>query len=182
MAPDDRDRLRALAHPLRLRILSLLTGADLTAADVARELGTTHANASYHLRFLENAGEVVVSGEETIRGGRAKRYRHHWRGVEGSAGSARAPGATPGERREAADLFVRAAAGEVQRRYAERVPDSGGLVTDAELWVDDDTWARARALLEEASALVHDRALPPRTEGARRVGVSLFAFEMGERA
>jgi len=76
---ESSNHLRALAHPVRLRILSLLTGADLTAADVARELGITHANASYHLRFLLDAGEIVVSGEESIRGGRARRYRHHWR-------------------------------------------------------------------------------------------------------
>lgn len=174
----DANHLRALAHPLRLRILSLLTGAELTAADVARELGTTHANASYHLRFLEGAGEIVVAGEETIRGGRAKRYRHHWRGIEGSAESARAPGADDEERREAADLFVHASAGELQRRYAERVPGTGGLVTDAELWVDEDTWARARQLLEEASALLHDEARAPHAEGTRHVNLSLFAFEM----
>ena len=48
---ESSNHLRALAHPVRLRILSLLTGADLTAADVARELGITHANASYHLRL-----------------------------------------------------------------------------------------------------------------------------------
>lgn len=176
---EDARHLRALAHPLRLRILSLLTGGELTAADVARELGTTHANASYHLRLLEQAGEIVVAGEETIRGGRAKRYRHHWRGIEGSATSAMAPGATPAERQQAADLFVRTAAGEVQRRYAGRLAGHGGLVTDAELWVPEEAWARARALLEEASALVHDEARPPRTEGTRHVNLSLFAFEMG---
>ena len=32
-------QMRALAHPTRLRILSLLTGAPMTAAEVARELG-----------------------------------------------------------------------------------------------------------------------------------------------
>ena len=76
---ESSNHLRALAHPVRLRILSLLTGAELTAAEVARELGITHANASYHLRFLLDAGEIVVSGEEKIRGGVARRYRHHWR-------------------------------------------------------------------------------------------------------
>ena len=73
---DDHDAvssLRAVAHPLRLRILSLLTGAELSAAEVARELDVTHANASYHLRVLADAGEVVVAGEEKIRGGVAKR-------------------------------------------------------------------------------------------------------------
>ena len=61
--------LRAMAHPVRLRILSLLTGAALTAAEIARELGLTHANASYHLRHLLAAGQIEVAGEERIRGG-----------------------------------------------------------------------------------------------------------------
>ena len=39
-------RLRATAHPVRLRILSLLTVEAMSAADVARALDLTHANAS----------------------------------------------------------------------------------------------------------------------------------------
>lgn len=50
---DDDIALRALAHPLRLRLLSLLTGAAMSAAQVAREVGGTHANASYHAIGLE---------------------------------------------------------------------------------------------------------------------------------
>lgn len=42
-------RLRANAHPLRLRMLSLLTGAPMSASDLARELDITQANASYHV-------------------------------------------------------------------------------------------------------------------------------------
>ena len=72
-----RAALRAMAHPVRLRILSLLTGAALTAAEVARELELTHANASYHLRNLLAGGMIQVDGEEKIRGGVAKRYRYH---------------------------------------------------------------------------------------------------------
>ena len=68
--------MRATAHPVRLQILSLLTGAELSAAEIARELDLTHANASYHLRTLADAGLVVEAGEEKIRGGVAKRYRH----------------------------------------------------------------------------------------------------------
>src|SRR5690349_10291551 len=168
---ESSNQLRALAHPVRLRILSLLTGADLTAADVARELGITHANASYHLRFLLDAGEIGVSGEETIRGGRARRYRHHWRGEDRPPSAA---SAHPG----AAGLVVRAATQELQRRHRIRRRGVPGLVTDAELWVDVQTWERARTLLEEASALLHDGALPPRTEGSELVNLSLFAFVM----
>ena len=69
-------RLRATAHPVRLRILSLLTAEAMSAAEVARTLEITHANASYHLRLLHDAGELVVESEEKIRGGVAKRYRY----------------------------------------------------------------------------------------------------------
>lgn len=170
---ESSNHLRALAHPVRLRILSLLTGADLTAADVARELGITHANASYHLRFLLAAGEIVVSGEETIRGGRAKRYRHPWRPEDRPQAPATRPAGA-----EAVQLIVRAGTEELLRRSRHRRPGIPSVFTDAELWVDAETWERARALLDEASALVHDGARPPRTEGTELVNLSLFAFVM----
>src|SRR5690349_23399973 len=78
-------RLRASAHPVRLRILSLLTAEAMSAAEVARALDLTHANASYHLRFLHHAGEVEVESEEKIRGGMAKRYRYRMRSKPSAA-------------------------------------------------------------------------------------------------
>ena len=69
-------RLRATAHPVRLRMLSLLTAEAMSAAEVARALELTHANASYHLRQLHDVGALVVESEEKIRGGVAKRYRY----------------------------------------------------------------------------------------------------------
>jgi DNA-binding transcriptional ArsR family regulator len=170
---ESSNHLRALAHPVRLRILSLLTGAELSAAEVARELDLTHANASYHLRFLLDAGEVVVSSEESIRGGRAKRYRHPWRPEDRPQGPAPHPAGA-----EAVQLVVRAGTDELLRRSRHRRPGIHSVFTDAELWVDAQTWARARDLLEEASALLHDGARPPRTEGTELVNLSLFAFVM----
>src|SRR3954465_8327875 len=84
-AAEEKAALRAMAHPVRLRMMSLLTAAPMTAAGVARELGLTHANASYHLRNLLAGGLILVAGEEKIRGGVAKRYRYdavHNRGQE----------------------------------------------------------------------------------------------------
>jgi DNA-binding transcriptional ArsR family regulator len=168
--------LRAVAHPVRLQILSLLTGAEMSAAEVARELGLTHANASYHLRKLEAVGELTVTGEERIRGGVAKRYRHQWRA---------SPVATykpKGSRRPAdASGFVRAAADALVRRYAHRDTRRGAgrsSLTDAELWVTPETYAEVHALLEQASHQLHDAAQPPRTEGTIRVNLTAAAFRM----
>jgi DNA-binding MarR family transcriptional regulator len=51
--------LRAMAHPLRLDLLEVLTVAGpATAATCARELGSTQASCSYHLRQLAKYGFV----------------------------------------------------------------------------------------------------------------------------
>ena len=162
--------LRAVAHPVRLRILSLLTGAEMSAAELARELGITHANASYHLRVLASAGEVVESGEEKIRGGVAKRFRHPWGRAEKSGSEAPDDG----------PLFVRAVADELVRRFGHRVRGGTNIVSDAEMWVEPEVLAEVTSLVAQASNLIHSRANPPRTEGTAHVNLTAALFEMGD--
>src|SRR3954452_6083637 len=65
--------LRALAHPLRLKLQTLVAReGSLTAADAARQLGISHALASHHLRQLAKYGLVDPAGAPD---GRA----HPWR-------------------------------------------------------------------------------------------------------
>lgn len=172
---DEPDRrraaLRGLAHPVRLRIMSLLTGAPLTAAGVARELGLTHANASYHLRNLLSAGLIVLDGEERIRGGVAKRYRY-------DALRAQREDREPAPERRATyvaianDLIRRAAQGDWEA--------TGRVLTDAEVWVDPDVVARVRAKLHEASQELHLAARPPRTPGTVRTGLTVAMFQLAQ--
>ena len=171
---DDRSlaALRATSHPLRLQMLSLLTGASMSAAEVARELGTTQANASYHLRVLADAGEIVPDGEESVRGGVAKKYRHPWE--ELSTDTSRPP----------SDMaqHVRAMGQELARRWAGKRTKTKSVITDAEMWVSPDTWKRVQGLLAEASTIVHAEALRPRSEGSLHVNVQVAAFEMRDDA
>lgn len=51
--------LRALSHPLRLRLLDLLDDGPLTATEAAAALDTTPANCSFHLRLLARHGFVA---------------------------------------------------------------------------------------------------------------------------
>ena len=162
--------MRATAHPVRLQILSLLTGADMSAAEIARELDITHANASYHLRFLAGAGLVVEAGEEKIRGGVAKRFRHPWDSEVSD------PTATAEDR----GRYVRAMAEELVRRAALRKPRTPTRLTDAELWVTPETWTHVQGLVDEASRLVHAEAKPPRTPGTLHVTMTAATFEMDD--
>jgi DNA-binding transcriptional ArsR family regulator len=174
----DVSSLRAVAHPVRLRMLSVLTGTAMSAADLARTLDISHANASYHLRQLADAGEVVEAGEQKIRGGTAKLYRY--------------PHESEAPRRDITNadrlVYTRAVAAELERRIAagvpgHGVPGQGGLLSDLEGWVEPEVWDRASALLQQASRLLHDANRPPRTPDTVHVSFTAWAFRMaGEDA
>ena len=164
---DDTDiaRLRSLAHPMRLRMLSLLTATAMSAAEVARELDISHANASYHLRLLADAGLIVIEGEEQIRGGTAKRYRHP---IE--------RGGPPDPKEIAAQ--VRSMGKELVRRFEHRHPDPPTVLTDAELWVTPEVWSEVAELVKRASLLVHEKAQRPRAKGTIKTNLTVAAFRM----
>lgn len=160
--------LRVVAHPLRLQLLSLLTGSAMSAAEAARHLGQTQANVSYHLRKLHTAGLLEVAGHEVVRGGRATRYRH------AATSGERLHAQGPGDER----ALVAALATELARRTDQRDPDGQSAFTDAEVWLTHETSTQALELLRQAGALLHERARPPHTGGTRRVAALLYAFEM----
>ena len=170
---DATNALRAVAHPLRLQILSLLTGTELSAADVARELGVTHANASYHLRVLLDAGELEIASEEKIRGGVAKRYRHPFEKGLGNHPQKHRPS------HEDRALYVRAMAEELVRRARTiRAGRVRSQFSDAELWVSPDDYRSVEEAVTAASLELHRAARPPRTEGTIRVSLTAALFEM----
>jgi DNA-binding transcriptional ArsR family regulator len=167
--------LRATAHPIRLQIMSLLTGAPLTAAEVARELGLTHANASYHLRNLLAAGLIVPAGEERIRGGIAKRYRYD---ATHDLAQEKARGRRPDEHYRA--LYA-AVAGELIRRVRQARFSGRKIMADAELWVEPEVWKAVQEQIGAAARTLHDAAQPPRTPGTIRTSTSIAMFRMADR-
>ncbi|SKC37022.1 ArsR/SmtB family transcription factor [Okibacterium fritillariae] len=214
------DELRATAHPIRLRLLSLLTGAAMSAAEAGRELGYSQATASYHLRVLERAGLVRVVETVRLRGGEAKRYRHESSaerfrfddaqasasasasasanggagvgagagigaagagdGTSGANGAVRVRTVVPSPAASSAEdraEYVEALIHELRRRNARR-GDGPQVSTDAELWVDPETWRRVVRHVGDASALLHAAAKPPRTPGTRPVSMTAALFPL----
>jgi DNA-binding transcriptional ArsR family regulator len=82
--PED---LRALAHPLRLRLLGALrVEGPATASDLARRLGVSSGLTSYHLRALAERGFVEDDPERNS--GRSRWWRavhdaHEWEAPNG---------------------------------------------------------------------------------------------------
>ena len=157
--------LRALAHPLRLRMMTLMWPGPLSAAELARELAVSHALASQHLRQLRDAGLVELAEERVRRGGRERRY-------------AAVRGRPLSEQREGAALLVETLVHTLRERITRRDPEGDGVTSDAELWVDPEAWEDARGRLVAATDALHAAARPPRTAGTMPVGLSLMAFPM----
>lgn len=73
----DAQLLRAMAHPLRLRLFGALSkDGPATASELGRRLGESSGSTSYHLRQLEKYG--FVEDDRELSSGR-KRY---WRTVD----------------------------------------------------------------------------------------------------
>jgi DNA-binding transcriptional ArsR family regulator len=67
------DQLRALAHPLRFRILELLREGAANSTVLARRLGESSGATSYHLRQLARYGLIEEDSERS--GGRERWWR-----------------------------------------------------------------------------------------------------------
>ncbi|CAL1239901.1 ArsR/SmtB family transcription factor [Candidatus Methylocalor cossyra] len=48
--------LKAMSHPLRLKILCTLGGGQVSVQDIVEQVGTTQSNISQHLAILRDQG------------------------------------------------------------------------------------------------------------------------------
>ena len=67
--------MRALAHPIRVRMVVLLRGEALSASDLARRLDLRFGSARFHLHKLIDADIAIPAGERVDRGGTALLFR-----------------------------------------------------------------------------------------------------------
>ena len=66
---------KALTHPLRAHLLTILAERTASPKEIADELQEALPNVSYHVRVLEDLGLVELIEEEAIRGAVAHFYR-----------------------------------------------------------------------------------------------------------
>ena len=157
--------LRALSHPLRLKMLNLMWPGPMSAAELARELGVSHALASQHLRQLDAAGLVELAEERIRRGGRERRYLT----VRGTQLSDQTEGTVV--LAETLILMLR-------ERATRRVPGSPGVTADGELWINPRTWDDFRRRLADLAAELHQQAQPAHTPDTIPVAISLMTFPL----
>lgn len=76
------EQFKALAHPLRQRMLFVLGERPATVSQLAQTLDTRKGNVSHHLKPLLAAGMVEASESRRVRGGTEQYYRRTSGGVE----------------------------------------------------------------------------------------------------
>lgn len=168
-------QLRALSHPVRLRLLGLLrTDGPATATALATRLRLNSGATSYHLRQLAQHGFVE---DDATRGNGRERW---WRA---SAQSTRTEHTTDPEARAAEDAFVQAVAvvhtEQLQRAVEERelVPDAWRRATTTSDWGLRLTPRRAEALMQALIAAIEDTEEDPEdTDDAEDFVVVLHTF------
>lgn len=52
--------MKAIAHPLRLKILCVLAGSELSVQDIVENVGTSQSNISQHLAILRDKGVLAT--------------------------------------------------------------------------------------------------------------------------
>ena len=182
----DAARLKAMAHPLRMRILQLLeVHRRASVTSLAEQLGESTAAISYHLRQLARHGFVEefepddLGADEQRARGRRQRW---WRMAVDQIHMTGFDFLRDEDTREAAGFITRELQSERNRRMTHWLPTATQWPAEWQRASTDldghlDLSARqARALADDLAALVDRyRTLRP-GKGARRVEIQYAVF------
>lgn len=176
---EDPEALRALAHPLRGKLLAALRiDGPATASMLARRYGESSGATSYHLRQLARYG--FVEDDAGHEGGRERWWRAAHELTDWSTGAFVSGGAGAAE---AHRQFARRVGADYARwlgRWIDELDEWGPEWQDA--WELSDihmrlTPSQLRALSAELlETIMRYRSAGPDGEGAERVAVLLQAF------
>jgi DNA-binding transcriptional ArsR family regulator len=176
------EALKALAHPLRVRIFTELTSyGPATASALAARLRESSGSTSYHLRQLERHGYVR---EDPDRGNGRDRW---WERVPGPIEFGDATTAESPDAKAAGEVLEREFRTIEDERYTEYLRGRGGLPPD---WVLAATTGSAAlqltaaemdGLITELWTLIGRYRSRTPTDGARRVDVQLRAFPVVDK-
>jgi DNA-binding transcriptional ArsR family regulator len=151
--------VKALAHPLRVQILTTLEDRVASPSDLATELGAPLGNVSYHVRTLADLGLVKLVKRRTRRGAVEHYYQAHGRAQVSDRAWAQVPGVVK--------RSMVAVALEQALDQAGAAAAAGGFDRDDSnlsrqvVTLDPDGWtelSQAVSRLHEEVAAIHERS------------------------
>lgn len=183
---EDPTAIRALAHPLRLRLLEELTlRGPMTATQAAEHVGASPSSCSFHLRTLAKYGfvEEAEGGTGRNRPWRVVALGNRWQAGPGTEPAARTAG-------EALAAQVRRRDRELLDAYLARQDELPQAWNDAVVhsnfggWLTPEDMAELGELLEAFWAPHIERLRDParRPDGSRLVHMFAHAFPRPDHA
>ncbi|HEY2062776.1 MAG TPA: helix-turn-helix domain-containing protein [Amycolatopsis sp.] len=159
----DAKTLRAVAHPLRIRLLDLLEeDGPATATGLGKRVGESSGTTSWHLRQLADAGLVV---EDTERGSKRERW---WKPAQDSTKLRAADFLDDPELAGPVTTYLHQV---VEQRYRDEAQFIAELPQWIDRWADKAMFDNVRlsltpdealAMSEEARALIEKYRRAPR--------------------
>ena len=181
-AIDDPRYVKAMSHPVRVRIMAMLSERKASPNELAQWLGTTLGATAYHVRTLHKLGLIELVDETRVRGA----VEHHYKA------KAR-PKVTEENWSKASPIAKQAAVGSQLRMLEDHTNASaaaGGfdraeaVIERKTARVDDRGWsaiaAEAQKFLDRVDKIQADaakRLARSGDEGAIDAGVVLLSFE-----
>lgn len=181
---DDPRYVRALAHPLRVRILAILEERVASPAQIAPVLDASLGVVAYHVRTLERLGLVKQVGQRQVRGA----TQHFYKANERPRISDEAWGKAPPIVKQA---MIGATLGQIHQ-YVSGSAAAGGfdrtdaLVTRTALSLDAKGWEQlarlCRKVLKDVARIEEGVAQRQRGKGVseddlEHVGLVLMMFQ-----
>lgn len=180
---DDPRYVKALSHPLRVRILAMLQERTASPSQLSDWLGATLGTTAYHVRSLHHLGLIELADETRVRGA----IEHHYR-------AGKRPRVSESAWAQAPPIAKQAAIGsslQMVDEYARKSAAEGGFdraeahLSRTSLKLDDKGWEQLNTAclkfleqvekIEAASQERHEKA--PHAHDAGEAAVVLLAFE-----
>jgi DNA-binding transcriptional ArsR family regulator len=74
-APVDQRLIKALGHPVRMRVLDILNTRVASPSELAKELNEPLGNVAYHVKILEETDSIELVRTAPVRGALEHFYR-----------------------------------------------------------------------------------------------------------
>jgi DNA-binding transcriptional ArsR family regulator len=178
----DRRLAKALAHPMRVQILAVLSHRSISPVEFSRETGESLSDASYHFRKLEELECAEIVRTVPVRGSTQHFYRGTKRPLLVEGDWKRLPPAIRGGVTGAVlQTFVDRASEAITSGTFDSRDDSHFSWTPATL--DEEGWSELAKLMEstlEAATEIEVRAAQRLAEGGTEpvnVTFALASFE-----
>jgi DNA-binding transcriptional ArsR family regulator len=155
--------IKALAHPLRFRILAKLNEGPASPSTLAEQLGEPLGNVSYHVQRLLQQGAIELVDTRPVRGAVEHIYRAATTAEFGTEHWTKLPASL---RRQFQDATLQSVWDHlVEASEAGRLDDTRTQVSSTALDLDEEGWEEISTLLSQTL----ERAIEIQAESSRRL-------------